>query len=182
MGGPPRGGAPASGVVRGFFPAVKRAARAATTKRISRTRGHRRAVDMISFPGGPFRSRSVVAGRRSTRGDSGLLIALPPETTRLSVRTRGIFRRSLPMPKKISTLSRASLALLLACVAGFPLRAQAPPASPPVLGPVEAVTTPPHPCTVPGIKEEVRCATYAVWENREAKKGRKIGINVVILP
>jgi pimeloyl-ACP methyl ester carboxylesterase len=51
-----------------------------------------------------------------------------------------------------------------------------------VLGPVEAVTTPPHPCTVPGIQEEVRCATYAVWENREAKKGRKIGINVVILP
>lgn len=84
------------------------------------------------------------------------------------------------MSKKISTLSRA--ALLVACVAGLPLRAQAPPAAPPAPGPVEAVTTPPHPCKVPGIEEEVRCATYAVWENREAKKGRKIGINVVILP
>jgi len=85
------------------------------------------------------------------------------------------------MPKKISMLSRASLALLLAGVAGL-LRAQAPPDSPAAPGPVEAMTTPPHPCKVPGVKEEVRCATYAVWENREAKKGRKIGINVVILP
>jgi pimeloyl-ACP methyl ester carboxylesterase len=84
------------------------------------------------------------------------------------------------MLKNISLFRRASLALLLAPLAGFPLRAQAPPASPP--GPVEAVTTKPHPCKVPGVKEEVRCATYAVWENREARKGRKIGINVVILP
>jgi pimeloyl-ACP methyl ester carboxylesterase len=47
---------------------------------------------------------------------------------------------------------------------------------------VEAVTRAPHPCKVPGVAEEVRCATYAVWEDREAKKGRKIGINVVLLP
>jgi pimeloyl-ACP methyl ester carboxylesterase len=77
-------------------------------------------------------------------------------------------------------MPKLSLALLLAGLAGFPLYAQAPPAPPP--GPVEAVTTKPHPCKVPGITEEVRCATYAVWENREAKTGRKIGINVVILP
>src|SRR5436305_13279425 len=70
---------------------------------------------------------------------------------------------------------RAVLAMLLASTAALPLRAQAD-------GPVEAVTTPPHPCKVPGLSEEVRCASYAVWENREAKKGRKIGINVVILP
>jgi pimeloyl-ACP methyl ester carboxylesterase len=67
----------------------------------------------------------------------------------------------------------AVLALLLAAVASAPLRP---------LGPVAAVTTAPHPCKVPDLAEEVRCATYAVWENREAKKGRKIGINVVILP
>lgn len=49
-------------------------------------------------------------------------------------------------------------------------------------GPVEAKTVAPHPCRVPGLDEEVRCATYAVWEDREGKKGRKIGLNVVILP
>jgi pimeloyl-ACP methyl ester carboxylesterase len=49
-------------------------------------------------------------------------------------------------------------------------------------GPVEAKTVSPHPCRVPGLDEEVRCATYAVWEDREGKKGRKIGLNVVILP
>ena len=78
------------------------------------------------------------------------------------------------MPKKMITLRRASLAILLAGLAGSSLGAQAPP--------VAAMTTPPHPCKVPGIEEEVRCATYAVWENREARKGRTIGINVVILP
>ncbi|HEX3555405.1 MAG TPA: alpha/beta fold hydrolase [Thermoanaerobaculia bacterium] len=72
-------------------------------------------------------------------------------------------------------LRRAVLSLLLAILAVLPLRAQAD-------GPVAAVTTPPHPCKVPGLNEEVRCASYAVWEDRAAKKGRKIGINVVILP
>ncbi len=49
-------------------------------------------------------------------------------------------------------------------------------------GPVEAKTVASHPCRVPGLDEEVRCATYAVWEDREGKKGRKIGLNVVVLP
>jgi pimeloyl-ACP methyl ester carboxylesterase len=49
-------------------------------------------------------------------------------------------------------------------------------------GPVEAVTVRPHPCKFPGVAEEIRCATYAVWEDREARKGRKIGINLTILP
>lgn len=41
-----------------------------------------------------------------------------------------------------------------------------------------------QPCKVPGEKGPVdaRCATYQVWENREAKSGRKIGIKVVVLP
>jgi pimeloyl-ACP methyl ester carboxylesterase len=41
-----------------------------------------------------------------------------------------------------------------------------------------------QPCKVPGEKGQVdaRCATYQVWENREAKSGRKIGIKVVVLP
>jgi pimeloyl-ACP methyl ester carboxylesterase len=40
----------------------------------------------------------------------------------------------------------------------------------------------PHPCRVAGYDQEVLCATYPVWENRETRRGRKIGLNVVILP
>jgi pimeloyl-ACP methyl ester carboxylesterase len=79
------------------------------------------------------------------------------------------------MPADRLNFPRALLALLLAASA-LPAGAQ------PAPGPVAAVTRAPHPCKVPGIQEEVRCATYAVWEDREAKKGRKIGLNVVILP
>jgi pimeloyl-ACP methyl ester carboxylesterase len=49
-------------------------------------------------------------------------------------------------------------------------------------GPVEAVDVKPHPCRVPGYEKEVLCATYAVWENHETRQGRKIGLNIVILP
>jgi len=35
---------------------VQPAASSASVQTISRIKGHRRAVDMISFPGGPFRS------------------------------------------------------------------------------------------------------------------------------
>jgi pimeloyl-ACP methyl ester carboxylesterase len=37
------------------------------------------------------------------------------------------------------------------------------------------------PCEIPGVKG-ARCGTYEVWENREAKSGRRIGLNVVVLP
>ncbi|HEV7670377.1 MAG TPA: alpha/beta hydrolase [Thermoanaerobaculia bacterium] len=40
----------------------------------------------------------------------------------------------------------------------------------------------PHPCKIEGVEVDVRCATLPVWENRETKTGRKIPINVVILP
>jgi pimeloyl-ACP methyl ester carboxylesterase len=53
---------------------------------------------------------------------------------------------------------------------------------PPPKGPVEAVAVKPHPCRVPNYDKEVLCATYPVWENRETKQGRKIGLNIVILP
>lgn len=49
-------------------------------------------------------------------------------------------------------------------------------------GPVEAVEVKPHPCRVPDVDQEVLCATYPVWENREIRKGRKIGLHIVILP
>lgn len=49
-------------------------------------------------------------------------------------------------------------------------------------GPVEAAEVKPHPCRVPGYEQEVLCATYPVWENRETRQGRRIGLNIVILP
>jgi pimeloyl-ACP methyl ester carboxylesterase len=38
------------------------------------------------------------------------------------------------------------------------------------------------PCQVPNLKEEVFCGTYEVYENRVARKGRKISLNIVLLP
>jgi pimeloyl-ACP methyl ester carboxylesterase len=38
------------------------------------------------------------------------------------------------------------------------------------------------PCHLEGIKEELRCGTYQVWEDREARRGRRIALNVVVLP
>jgi pimeloyl-ACP methyl ester carboxylesterase len=41
------------------------------------------------------------------------------------------------------------------------------------------------PCKVPGKGGkpiDALCGTYAVWENREAKAGRKIGLKIVVLP
>jgi pimeloyl-ACP methyl ester carboxylesterase len=38
------------------------------------------------------------------------------------------------------------------------------------------------PCQINGIKEEVLCGTHEVYENREAKEGRKISLKIVVLP
>jgi pimeloyl-ACP methyl ester carboxylesterase len=38
------------------------------------------------------------------------------------------------------------------------------------------------PCHLEGVKEEALCGTYPVWEDREAKRGRKIDLNIVVLP
>jgi pimeloyl-ACP methyl ester carboxylesterase len=38
------------------------------------------------------------------------------------------------------------------------------------------------PCHVEGVKEKVRCGTYSVWEDRAARRGRKINLNLVVLP
>lgn len=43
--------------------------------------------------------------------------------------------------------------------------------------PVELAT-----CTVPGVAAEARCGTYEVWEDRRAKSGRRIPLNIVVLP
>ncbi len=38
------------------------------------------------------------------------------------------------------------------------------------------------PCTDPGLPKDARCGTYEVFENRAARKGRKIPLRVVVLP
>jgi pimeloyl-ACP methyl ester carboxylesterase len=38
------------------------------------------------------------------------------------------------------------------------------------------------PCKVPGVEEEVLCGKMPVWENRAKKAGRKIDLNMVVLP
>jgi pimeloyl-ACP methyl ester carboxylesterase len=51
--------------------------------------------------------------------------------------------------------------------------------------PVPALAAPTlelKPCHVQGTAEEARCGTYPVWENRDAKQGRKIALNLVVLP
>lgn len=39
-----------------------------------------------------------------------------------------------------------------------------------------------EPCRLPGVKTEARCGTYEVFENRGARRGRKIPLRVVVLP
>jgi pimeloyl-ACP methyl ester carboxylesterase len=39
-----------------------------------------------------------------------------------------------------------------------------------------------HPCRVPNIDEEVRCGTYEVYEDGDANRGRRVGLNIVVLP
>ena len=48
--------------------------------------------------------------------------------------------------------------------------------------PVPPVEAKPHPCRIEGVSQEVQCATYAVWEDRDRRAGRRIGLNIVILP
>jgi hypothetical protein len=38
------------------------------------------------------------------------------------------------------------------------------------------------PCHVPDVEEEVLCGHYDVYENRTAGAGRKIALNIVVLP
>lgn len=37
-------------------------------------------------------------------------------------------------------------------------------------------------CRLPGVEAAAQCATYTVWEDRAAKKGRRIDINVAVVP
>jgi pimeloyl-ACP methyl ester carboxylesterase len=73
----------------------------------------------------------------------------------------------------MGTSNRAAVAILLGLCAAPALWA-AEPAPPPRL----ALT----PCRLPGVPDEARCGTYEVFENRDARAGRKITLNVAVLP
>src|SRR5690242_15369468 len=73
---------------------------------------------------------------------------------------------------------RAAVLITLSLV--FPWAGAAQPPAP--TSPVEAVEVKPRPCRIPGYDKEVQCAVYPVRENRGSLKGRKIGLNIVILP
>jgi len=74
--------------------------------------------------------------------------------------------------------------------AGSPAAAPAPVGPPPT--PQTAPQAPPapgrslagklKPCHVPEVDEEVLCGRYEVYEDRAARTGRKLGLNVVVLP
>ena len=38
------------------------------------------------------------------------------------------------------------------------------------------------PCDVSRLDADALCGTHSVWENREARSGRKIDLNVVVVP
>lgn len=55
-----------------------------------------------------------------------------------------------------------------------------------LLGAAEGVSAGPalalEPCELPGYDGEARCGTLPVWEDREARAGRRIGLRVAVLP
>jgi len=61
--------------------------------------------------------------------------------------------------------------LLIACQPGT--------AAPVTVAAPEAVL---DPCEVPGVAGQVLCGSYEVWEDRDLQAGRRIGLNIVVLP
>ncbi|HMF09466.1 MAG TPA: alpha/beta hydrolase [Thermoanaerobaculia bacterium] len=72
---------------------------------------------------------------------------------------------------------RPILALILSFLAGPVVPGEGSQAPPP-----PSVERRLHPCRVPGVDEEVRCGSYEVFENRAARRGRTIALNIVVLP
>jgi pimeloyl-ACP methyl ester carboxylesterase len=72
------------------------------------------------------------------------------------------------------------LALLTAAACG--------PSGPTPSSPATAVSARPAarerltPCAVEGVAEQLLCGTYAVWENRATRQGRKIDLHIVVVP
>ncbi len=90
--------------------------------------------------------------------------------------------------RQLFSLHRPALALLLALAGGIAaLSGAAAAAAEPAPGtpggkPPRLVRQRLTPCHVPDLAEEVLCGTLPVWENRGTKSGRKISLNIVVLP
>lgn len=96
----------------------------------------------------------------------------------------------------VPPLALAAALLLAASAAPAMLAAPAAEAQPATaaapggVAPAASAPTPPTspaasrlaPCTVEDTHEPALCGTYPVWEDREAKRGRKISLNVLVLP
>jgi pimeloyl-ACP methyl ester carboxylesterase len=97
-----------------------------------------------------------------------------------------MFKAALAASIAAAVLPAAPAAMRpLAAVAAQAGMAAAAPAAPPP-APAAPVRPAPAarlaPCREPGIDQELRCGTYEVWEDREARHGRKIALNVLVLP
>jgi len=73
----------------------------------------------------------------------------------------------------------AAMAGCAFCASGSSLARHANPRSP---FPTPASRVALQPCKAGGLPEEVRCGTYEVYEDRAAKSGRKIALNIVVVP
>ncbi|MGE5357664.1 MAG: alpha/beta hydrolase [Bacteroidales bacterium] len=76
------------------------------------------------------------------------------------------------MSLKISVRAIAGAAVAAAAVSVAGFQATPPAAAKLVLAP----------CDIEGLQTKARCGTYQVWENRDAKAGRRIPLKVVVVP
>lgn len=74
------------------------------------------------------------------------------------------------------------LSLNLGCRSTLAMRAQESMGQGTAVSPGRGLTGKLKPCRVPDVEEEVLCGRHEVYENRAAGTGRKIGLNIVVLP
>lgn len=91
-------------------------------------------------------------------------------------------RRALHRPATERFLDPKSLAVSLLLTLGVAPLAQAAMGQAPPVAPARRLADKLTPCRVPDVDEEVLCGRYEVFEDRAARTGRKIGLNVVVLP
>ncbi len=81
----------------------------------------------------------------------------------------------------LKSFRRATVFAALAA-AWLPLAAPARTRQERVASPSSSNTSPLKPCKVAGVNEEVLCGKLSVFENRKTRTGRRIDLNVVVLP
>ena len=83
------------------------------------------------------------------------------------VAPRPIYSSAPVSPIRFRTLAGSAALLLAACTGG----SQAP-------QPTIALT----PCRLPGVEQQARCGRHEVFENRAAQSGRRIKLNIAVIP